>query len=655
MIVGLLLRNYKTYQNINYIPLSKGKLFSAVIGENGAGKSSILEALNSFFNNSEWNYNHTVTTNGFETREPFICPVILYEKSRLPSTFKYQEKLENASKLVWQSAPHDFNPANKKIATQFCEHKDLLIAEGYKETTHYLFPIGLLKNSPNGTAEIYFSIFTNHEDLLFDKYMDIFDKDMREATLQLTQEAYNYVYLPSDIDFQSYTKIEGQTIQALLGRKLDSIVREFIGTKTIGDINRNLTEFLSDIATALDGYEYKKPSKKQTLFNQSHFTEKVIEAFFDSKILTKVEHGNSTPVYNLSSGEKRKALIDVVRGFLLRTEQTGPQQVILAIDEPELSLHVSACFEQFDKLREIAEGCVQTIITTHWYGFMPIVSNGVAVYVSKSEINRPAPLIDLRCFRDDIKRLKEGTRGVLPANLELKSMNDLVQSIIASITGANYRWIICEGSSDKIYLDHYFSNTPSKPFVLAVGAAKNVKKIFNYLIMALESDRDDIRGRVLFLLDTDKEFEKFDSTDGISNFRIRRLLNSSAENKTTLAQTTDSTFFPPTEIEDCLDAETFLDTLEFFENDSEFQKIAFDFTEALTVKYPLLPSGLALNLRDTDKIVLEKIFNIPGFKIKFALKYSEKSDAENCPEWISEIKKFLYPPKPRAKRRTNQA
>ncbi|MBG0841733.1 AAA family ATPase [Pseudomonas toyotomiensis] len=49
MIVGLLVRNFKTYQAINYIELSNGKLFSALVGENGAGKSSVLEALNSFF------------------------------------------------------------------------------------------------------------------------------------------------------------------------------------------------------------------------------------------------------------------------------------------------------------------------------------------------------------------------------------------------------------------------------------------------------------------------------------------------------------------------------------------------------------------------------------------------------------------------------
>lgn len=94
-----------------------------------------------------------------------------------------------------------------------------------------------------------------------------------------------------------------------------------------------------------------------------------------------------------------------------------------------------------------------------------------------------------------------------------------------------------------------------------------------------------------------------------------------------------------------MNAETFIDTLAHFEHEKEVQKLVLELTEALTVKHPQLPSGLALDLRDTDKAVLEKIFNLPGFKIKFALKYSTLADINNCPEWISDIKKFLYPPK----------
>ena len=57
MIFSLFLRNYKTYRGWNFIPVSNGEHFSAFVGENGVGKSSILEALDVYFNshNSDWN------------------------------------------------------------------------------------------------------------------------------------------------------------------------------------------------------------------------------------------------------------------------------------------------------------------------------------------------------------------------------------------------------------------------------------------------------------------------------------------------------------------------------------------------------------------------------------------------------------------------
>src|SRR5690554_5186070 len=67
MIVGLLVRNFKTYQAINYLQISNGKCFSALVGANGAGKSSVLEALNSFFNGADWNYHHSLSR-GFKER-----------------------------------------------------------------------------------------------------------------------------------------------------------------------------------------------------------------------------------------------------------------------------------------------------------------------------------------------------------------------------------------------------------------------------------------------------------------------------------------------------------------------------------------------------------------------------------------------------------
>lgn len=60
MIVGTFIRNVKTYSGINYIPLSYGQSFCGLLGNNGIGKSSVLEALDSIFNKKSWNYNIVV-------------------------------------------------------------------------------------------------------------------------------------------------------------------------------------------------------------------------------------------------------------------------------------------------------------------------------------------------------------------------------------------------------------------------------------------------------------------------------------------------------------------------------------------------------------------------------------------------------------------
>lgn len=641
MLFGLILRNYKSYQAINYIPLSNGKLFSAIVGENGAGKSSVLEALDSYFNNTEWNLNHSLSK-GFQEREPFICPIFLIKKDKIQSKPGDEWFLEGLSTIIWTASTSDFNPAVKSVAERFCNHRSILKDEGITQKDHYLLPIGMMKSTQSSSPEFFFSIFEYIES--FQKLMAYSDSIKGKINLfNSVSTLYKYIYLPSEIDFKEYTKIEGTTIQALLGKRIDEIVRGFIKKSTIQDINKKLNEFLQQISKTLENYEYRKPSRKQTLFNQSHFTEKVIEAFFESKVLTKINEKETVPVTNLSSGEKRQALIDVARAFLLSANQDNAQQTILAIDEPELSLHISSCFEQFEKLKDITESGVQTLITTHWYGFMPAISNGVAVYCPKTDGD--ITLIDLRCFREEITKLKKSTKGKLPTEIELKGINDLVQSIIASITGSDYKWIICEGSSDKIYLDFYFSD--QKIYILPVGGSKFVKKIYKYIEMALEDNRDDIQGKAFLIVDTDKNFEKFESRDSLSQIKIKRLQNSEKEFKTQLLSTSNTEYHPPTVIEDTLNAEHFLNALLSFSGDKTYGSMIKEFKGPLAIEDNSWPSTLALNLRASDARVLEKLFKEDGFKIKFALKYTSIADPHNPPDWIKEVREFLFTKPPR--------
>lgn len=643
MIIGLLLRNYKTYQNINFIPISNGSMFTAIVGENGSGKSSVLEALDSFFNSTEWNFNHSLIK-GFAEREPYICPIFLIEKEEIDLDTEEQiELLENLNQIIWSANSQLFNSSPKPISG-FCANRDTLKSQGFDSDTHYLLPLGLMKTSPNGSSTFYFSIFESLEEFSLLQRAPEWENLIHILSSYIYTN-YQYIYIPSEINFKEYTKIESTTVQALLGTKIEEIVRNIVKKATVTDINQKLNAFLVEVSKTLENYEYKKPAKKQNLFNQSHLTEKIIEAFFESKILTKTVGKESVPVNNLSSGEKRQALIDIARAFLLETEETRQHFLILAIDEPELSLHVSACFEQFEKLKDISQAGVQTLVTTHWYGFMPVVSNGVAIYCPKLE--NELIMIDLRCFREDIAKLRRLSQGRFPSDIELKGLNDLVQSMIASITGRDYKWIVCEGSADKIYLDFYLAR--KKLFILPVGGSKHVKKIFKYLEMALEENRDDIKGRVFLLLDTDKAFEKYDASEGIDQIKIKRIHNDESEYKTLLKATSNTEFYPPTVIEDTLPPSDFILTLESFEDDEEYGETIAPLLKFLSSKNNKLPASLAFDLTGSQQRSMEELFNMPGFKVKFALRYSNLADVLDTPEWMSEVAAFLFSSKRRAR------
>ena len=61
----------------------KGEIH-ALLGENGAGKSSILETLDSFFNYKTYPINKSALSDGIHTtgNEPFVAPIFLIEKSK---------------------------------------------------------------------------------------------------------------------------------------------------------------------------------------------------------------------------------------------------------------------------------------------------------------------------------------------------------------------------------------------------------------------------------------------------------------------------------------------------------------------------------------------------------------------------------------------
>ncbi|WP_404377995.1 TOPRIM nucleotidyl transferase/hydrolase domain-containing protein [Vreelandella aquamarina] len=98
-------------------------------------------------------------------------------------------------------------------------------------------------------------------------------------------------------------------------------------------------------------------------------------------------------------------------------------------------------------------------------------------------------MINLANYREQIKQLAASSRGRLPYDIRLKSINDFVQSVITSAIGDTpFSWIICEGSSEKVYLSSYFKDLiDSKRLrIVPVGGAKEIKRLYNHLSTSYE-------------------------------------------------------------------------------------------------------------------------------------------------------------------------
>lgn len=649
MIVSIFLRHFKIYKGINYLPISEGVGFSSIIGENGCGKSSILEALDFCFNKkgaTDWPVNNEAKSDGISGDNfPFIVPVFLIHKNKLRKENKPDlEQYNNAKSLsdfLWKTTIK----AKGKFYDDFYKHRDEL-SNIYDPEEYLLLFVGKKYNDPG----VYFGSFHNQLTFINDKphetYEDTELQKFFKGFYEYINSHYSYIYIPVETDVQTYTKLETQDMQKLMDKNIQREIEKAITSKTINQINKDLDKFVKEIEEVLEIYHYKGHFKNN--LTMPDLVSKIIEAYFSIKVLNKkVENSKSIPVTELSSGEKRKALIDVAYSFL-RKNNDRESNIILAIDEPEASLHISNCYEQFDKLLRISKDNHQILVSTHWYGFLPIITNGSATAITKNAKNEVSyKFLNLYNYRENILHSRKLHKGPLPIDYNIKSYNDLVQSIIISVMQDNpYYWIVCEGQSEKIYFDYYFkSEIEEKNLrILPVGGFKEVKKIYNYLTTPIKDPDYKVIGKVFCLIDTDKERIDVSEYSKDKNLLFERLVL--RKNESILVEVNNVLMNPPTEIEDCLDPTIFYHTLQHFSNRYETLWDLFAKKEQeLEEKY----SADFFDLTKKEKETIKSFFDDnEGFnKILFAKKYVELAEKPffkelNKLDWIEEIKVKLY-------------
>ncbi|MFN8324487.1 AAA family ATPase [Flavobacterium sp.] len=639
MIVGLLLRNIKTYQGINYIPITNKERLTSFVGNNGIGKSAILEALDSYFNDRTWNYNISYKKSGLNTANPTIIPIFFIEKTKISSdNIEIAEKLSN---VIWEIRETDIPHINRPNFRNFQSQRNLLQRD-FETDKYLLIPLGIDFNS-----NINLSIFNTYR--IYNEFYELQvgeeernfnENELNECFKNLyieVKQLYQYIYIPKDINPTTFAKLETREIQALMGETLHQIIERQVTNSQITLINRNLNIFLDNLATELENYSFRTTTDRQLNLRKNDIYNLIIEAFFTIRKLHKKQGEHWLDITYLSSGEKQKAIIDVAHN-LIKNHRQNTDNLIIAVDEPESSLHISACFEHFIKISEISENTHQFLFTTHWYGFLPILENCSLTSITRKENDHKFDNTSLANYREAIKQKTRETNGVLPYDLRLKSLNDFIQTVISSlIEDEPFNWLICEGSSEKIYFDYYFKEEINnlKLRIIPVGGANEIKRIYEHLSVSIDEFKKQINGKIAFISDTDADLVDYE-TKNFNKILIKRIVNQNDETK--LVGIDSNPKSPKTEIEDCLNGKIFHKTLLHFVKDNEE---LLDFVSE--DEKSEIPSYFAMNLNLTNNEKLTSFFDNENNKFEFAKKYIEISNTEDykTPNWIIELKDFF--------------
>lgn len=626
MIIGIFLRSVKIYNGINYIPITSGDNFCGLLGNNGIGKSSILESLDTFFNNKSWNYNNIAKKSGLSTTEPSIVPVFLIEKSKIPDELKeLAEKLDKLANEVNENTL--IAPKSKFHLKGFIQHRDAL-KKNISIEDKYLIPLGIDYNG-NTNISIFKKIST-----------DVSDLGDFTALLNLLKKTIEYIYIPKEIDPQEFTKLETNEIQILMGKSLHEIIEKTVTKSQLQKINKDLLQFINTLEAQLVNYKYMTPTTRQQNLKKTDLHNLIIDAFFSTrKLHKKKEDNNWLEISLLSSGEKQRAIIDIAKGFLTK-DRDAADNLIIAIDEPESSLHMSACFEQFDSIYEVSKSCMQVIFSSHWYGYLPVLKSGSTTIITNENKKHSFDILDLSRYREQVKEQKKSSSGKLPFDIRLKGINDFIQSIVCSIIGEKpFNWILCEGTSDKIYLSHFFKEeiVQNNLRIIPVGGATEIKKYYKHIYTSCEDFKKEITGKIFLLSDTDSDIVSYDTID-TNNITCKRMINIADKQRTDLISIKSNPVSPATEIEDTLDCLIYYKTLLTFANKHEELKFLYDIDEK-TIKSNT--SSYYLDIKQSQQETIRTFFNKTNIKYEFANVYVDLSNNDYVPTWINEIRKFL--------------
>ena len=421
----LILKNFRGYESL-HIDLNED--INVIIGKNDIGKSTIMEAMDIFFNGNSSSKIDVDDLNIYAEEKEIQISCLFsecYEDIVLDSARKTslaQEYLLNNDGLleirkVWNCSKEKIGSSDLKVYINAYYPKinekpliNMKISE-LKKILQSLQNEIINYDSINKTvsSEIRKSLYEHHinnNGTFENKLIDISKEDAKDIWSKINENLPIFFLfksdrsnVDSDSEVQNPLKIATKNALRELQNELDSIsniVKEavkVIGDKTIEKLREMDEEIASTLTTELNT--------------------KAWDSIFSFELIDD----RGIPLNKRGSGVRRLMLLSYFRAEADRLmSETNKNNVIYAIEEPETAQHPNYQKMIIDTFKDIAtDNKHQIIITTHTPEIAKMVRPEQIIFIRKNKFNKPEIIVDNNDkIREVIKSL-----GILP-NIQSK-------------------------------------------------------------------------------------------------------------------------------------------------------------------------------------------------------------------------------------------
>ncbi|WP_338647897.1 AAA family ATPase [Flavobacterium sp. KS-LB2] len=380
------------YRGINGTTTVNFDLFNCIIGQNDAGKSTVLKAIDASLNENNparSDYNVQSEENIISVELFFDCENIQYLLGEeILTTIEAEELVNEDGLLVWKKI---WNITETNVA----KPKTYTVRKKYDGTNDFIFKTEqqlIAQCNVNGipTAKGNGDAYNNVEKR----------EKLRNFNLQ-NNIAFTYEY--EEIPSSGTTKLKA--IGDAIKKALPSF-QYFKADTSLSDTDTAIQKYFKDMAFKLIQNEVDTDEIEETIkVKLGAVLQKVTDKINDvlkstDKVEPKVEfdwsklistsfistaNGNNIPLSSRGDGFRRITMMSYFE-YLAETQRTyETQQIIFGFEEPETFLHPSAQNSLFDKLNLLTENGYQVITSTHSPTIVGNTKKDNIIHISKPE------------------------------------------------------------------------------------------------------------------------------------------------------------------------------------------------------------------------------------------------------------------------------